>query len=110
MASSGESLTSAKTTEAAWARQPDPRHKLPNPPAVTVGDVSVEDILVPAISALSTLTLLLALASAAIVLVQTWNGFCEGRDGPDGGGDGVSYLDDDDRRALTHISLRYCTK
>ena len=63
----------------------------------------MEDILLPAISALSTLTLLLVLASAAIVLVHTWNSFCvEGR-----GGDGGDYLDDDDRRALTQISLRY---
>ena len=73
--------------------------KLPNPPSV-----ALEDVLVPAISALSTLALIMILASAAIVLVQTWNGFCGGR--RDGGEDG--YLDNNDRRALTQLSLRYC--
>ena len=99
MASRDGSLTSTRTTQKAFARHPSPKPK----PAVTVNDVSTEDILFPAISALSTLTLLLVLASAAIVLIHTWNNFCEGRDG-----DG-DYLDDDDRRALTHISLRYCS-
>ena len=84
--------TSSKTTEA-LERRPL------KPPAATV--VSVEDILVPAISALSTLTVFLLLASAAIVVAQTWNSFCEGRHRGE-----EDYLYDDDRRALTRISLR----
>ena len=88
------------------SKTPTRTPKLPNPPSVHVSDnVALEDVLVPAISALSTLALIMILASAAIVLVQTWNGFCERtRDG--GGEDG--YLDNNDRRALTQLSLRYC--
>ena len=87
------------------SKTPTRTPKLPNPPSVHVSDnVALEDVLVPAISALSTLALIMILASAAIVLVQTWNGFCEGR--RDGGEDG--YLDNNDRRALTQLSLRYC--
>ena len=84
------SPTSSTTTEALERR----------PPSATV--VSVEDILVPAISALSTLTVFLLLASGAIVVAQTWNSFCEGRHRSE-----EDYLYDDDRRALTRISLRY---
>ena len=91
------------------SKTPTRTPKLPNPPSVHVSEnVALEDVLVPAISALSTLALIMILASAAIVLVQTWNGFCEGRRDGGGGSGEDGFLDNNDRRVLTQLSLRYC--